>query len=241
MKKKILAIFATALLLALCSIPCFAYPSQNLTFGGFYQNENVTPYVTQEFRETITPGTTPTLIRVDNLSQEMSGFVMKVDLPFMSGYTGEVNLFYIEWYSESYSYTDTVTTQAYSDSASVFFFVTPRRGVDSLFVTIRLTETYTFAPEDASIVCTLYPISLNTSEIEATAYNSGFQGGYNDGLANGQEVTEDLGTFMVDIFGALAEFFTPLLSIEIWGINLLSVVSLLVLVSIAMIVLSLKK
>lgn len=241
MKKKILAIFATALLLALCAVPCFAYPSQNLSFGGFYQNEDVTPYSVQEFDTTMEANQYYWIFHEENLSQEINGFILEVNVPFMSGYGGTIRLICEQWFSEDYSTSDTIQVSAYSDQASMFYFVVPRRGVDSLHISIYSTEYYTFVEgEDAPITTTLYPISLNTDEIEETAYNSGYQGGYNDGRAQGQGDAEDLDGFLVDIFGALAEFFTPLAEFEIWGISVMGILSLVVVGTIAVIIFKMK-
>lgn len=240
MKKKVLAIFATALLLALCAFPCFAYPSQNLTFGGFYQNEDTTPYTVQEFRGDITAEASTWIFRAVDLSREIGGFILEVEIPFLNGYGGDCYLSFEQWYSPTYSNVDTLRTTAYSDYSSVFYFVVPRRGVDSLNLALILESDYTFAPEDASIVCTLYPISLDTSALETESYNEGYSVGFPRGQADGQSTTQTLDTFLERIFAALATFFAPFMTFEIWGINVMGVLSLVVIATIAVIIFKMK-
>lgn len=238
--KKILAIFATALLLALCAIPCFAYPSQNLTFGGLYQNWDVAPYSVQEFRGDIAIDTATMVFSAEDLEREINGFILKVDIPSSPSFDGEIRLYLEEMYSQDYSLSNLITVNARTDTLSTFYFVVPRRGIDTLRLFFLVSEAWNFSDGDDPVVSTLYPISLNTDEIEESAYNSGFQGGYNDGLVDGQGVAEDLDGFLVDIFAALAEFFTPFASLEIWGISAMGVLSLIVVASIAIIIFKMK-
>lgn len=94
---------------------------------------------------------------------------------------------------------------------------------------------------DMTIRYSVYSVEFDTSEIRNNSYNRGFQVGYNDGLADGQTTSQSLDGFLVDIFAALATFFEPLMSLEIWGVNVLSILSLVVVATIAVIIMRLKK
>lgn len=241
MKKKILAIFATVLLVALCAIPCFAYPSQNLTFGGFYQNKDVTPYSVQEFRSDIPSQTSTTIFWEQDLSREINGFVLEIELPFLDGYAGEdVQLMFEQRFTASYSNKDIIRSTGYSEYSSTFYFVASRRDIQVLHATITLSSAYTFTEGDDPIVCTLYPISLDTSALETESYNEGFGVGFSRGQADGQATTQTLDTFLERIFAALATFFEPFTTFQIWGINVMGVLSLVVIATIAIVIFKIK-